>query len=102
MMMYSPGLRKRERAGEDSESQQHGLPHHTEQGHDMPGRPRAWRLPAEHTQTRPDDVWAPRRIARRFGVRQPLARSILMEPAGTTIPPLPSYDGVADLENHLM
>ncbi|CAL1358974.1 unnamed protein product [Linum trigynum] len=41
------------------------------------------------------------RLSRHGPVRQPLARNILAEPAGTNIPPLPTYDGVTDPEDHL-
>ncbi|CAL1384138.1 unnamed protein product [Linum trigynum] len=101
VMTYSPGVRKRERASEDLESLQYGLPHHAGLG--AQGRSRAWRpqIPPHANEIEEPNAWASRRLERRFGVRQPLARSILMEPAGTTIPPLPNYDGVADPEDHL-
>ncbi|CAL1353738.1 unnamed protein product [Linum trigynum] len=103
MMTYNPGIRKRERANEDSESMQYGIPQHADLGAGYQGRPRTWRQQAEPQTNGVEEpnMWAPRRLEKRFGVRQPLARNILMEPAGTTIPPLPSYDGVADPEDHL-
>ncbi|CAL1379514.1 unnamed protein product [Linum trigynum] len=47
------------------------------------------------------NVWMQGRPPRQFVVRQPLARSILVEPANTNIPPLPTYDGTADPDDHL-
>ncbi|CAL1410768.1 unnamed protein product [Linum trigynum] len=41
------------------------------------------------------------RLSRHCPVRQPLARCILSEPAGTNIPSLPAYDGTRDPEDHL-
>ncbi|CAL1378679.1 unnamed protein product [Linum trigynum] len=45
--------------------------------------------------------WAHRRPGRVWGVRQPLARSILVEQANSVIPALPSYEGTTDPEDHL-
>ncbi|CAL1367513.1 unnamed protein product [Linum trigynum] len=47
------------------------------------------------------NAWAPRRLGRLWGVRQPLARSVLAEQANSVIPALPSYDGTSDPEDHL-
>ncbi|CAL1396354.1 unnamed protein product [Linum trigynum] len=43
-----------------------------------------------------DNGWAQRRVGRGWGVRQPLAMSILAELPSSVIPALPSYDGTMD------
>ncbi|CAL1400208.1 unnamed protein product [Linum trigynum] len=88
-MTPSP-TKKRERAEE------------TEIESGCPRRPGLWR-PRDHGA--PDDSgWNGGilgRLSRHCPVRQPLARCILSEPAGTNIPPLPAYDGTGDPEDHL-
>ncbi|CAL1383983.1 unnamed protein product [Linum trigynum] len=56
-----------------------------------------------HLESDYDDYngWAQRRAGRGWGVRQPLARSILAESPSSVIPALPSYDGTNDPEDHL-
>ncbi|CAL1411620.1 unnamed protein product [Linum trigynum] len=45
--------------------------------------------------------WVQRRMGRRWGVRQPLARRILSELATSIIPALSTYDWTTDPEDHL-
>ncbi|CAL1359752.1 unnamed protein product [Linum trigynum] len=102
---YSPSMRKRDRVIDDSESSQYEHPYYEEPSGEMtpPRRPNVWRAHAELAVSGlgEHNLWAPRRQIRSFGVRQPLAQSVLMEPSGTTLPPLSSYDEVTDPEDHL-
>ncbi|CAL1413156.1 unnamed protein product [Linum trigynum] len=102
---YSPPVRKRDRLVDDSKVSEYGRPYYEGQHVEVtpPRRPAVWRAPGELATSGPEEQlqWTPRRQTRRFGIRQPLAQSVLMEPAGTTLPPLTSYDGVTDPEDNL-
>ncbi|CAL1399577.1 unnamed protein product [Linum trigynum] len=86
-----PGGRKRERI-EDEEGVSSALRRTEELGH-----------LTRHMAPDFDEHngWAPRRLGWSWGVRKPLARSILAEQANSVIPTLPSYDCTTDPEDHL-
>ncbi|CAL1372033.1 unnamed protein product [Linum trigynum] len=82
---YSPPVRKRDMLMDDSDVSEYGRPYYEGPHAEVtpPRRPGVWRAPGELVGLGPEEQnpWTPRRQTRRFGIRQPLAQSVLMEPA---------------------